>query len=148
MSTTDTPSPNARPRILICYGTRGGSARTVAHAMAEGMDDAEVDVRDVTEVGSLDYDLIVLGSSIRFGSIHPAMVTFLEEHRAELASIPRAVFAVCFFTIFARRYLRRMKEHLDGDILAYRVFVGRAGPISLVNRSYAKDAGTTIRSLV
>lgn len=148
MSAADTSSENGRPRILICYATRGGSAKDVAEGLAEGMADADVDVLDVTEVGSLDYDLVVLGSSIRFGSIHPAMAAFVEENREGLASIPKAVFVVCFLTIFARSYLKRIKDLLEGDILAYRVFVGRAGPFSFVNLPYAKDAGAMIRSLV
>ncbi len=148
MSTTDTPSENEHPRILICYAARGGPVKTVAEGLAEGMADADVDVLEVTEVGSLDYDLVVLGSPLKFGSIHPAMAAFMEENRAELTSIPKAVFIVCFLTIFAKSYLKRMKDLLEGDILAYRVFVGRAGPFSLVNLPYAKDAGATIRSLV
>lgn len=133
-----------RGRILIAYATKGGSTAVIARWLAEGMTGAGVDVLDVGDIQSLDYDFVVLGAPVRLGKIHPAMVAFLEEHRQKLSQIPKALFVVCLFTLLGRRYLRKMKAHVDGEIAAYRVFGGKLGILNMLDREYAAEVGRTI----
>ena len=60
------------PKILICYYSRSGNTKKMAHLIGRGItaEDVEVDIRDVKEVKVDDlrgYDGIVLGSPTYYG---------------------------------------------------------------------------------
>jgi menaquinone-dependent protoporphyrinogen oxidase len=83
--------------LLVAYGSKRGSTREVAEALAkklaEGERDVELhpaaDVEDLTP-----YDGVVLGGSLYFGRWHEDAVRFLAKHRRELSELPVAVFAL------------------------------------------------------
>lgn len=131
-------------KVLVAYASKGGGTARIAQWISEGMPEADVDVLDVADVQSLDYDFVVLGAPVRLGKIHPAMVAFLEENRPKLNTIPKALFVVCIFTFLGRRYLRKMKQHTEGKITTYRVFGGKLGILNMLDDEYAKEAGKTM----
>jgi len=60
------------PKVLICYYSRSGNTKKMAHLIGRGVtaEDVEVDVRDVKDVKVDDlrkYDGIVLGSPTYYG---------------------------------------------------------------------------------
>jgi len=130
------------------YATKGGSTRRIAEWMAEGIEDADAEAVEVSNVRSLDCDLVILGSPVRVGRIHPSMVAFLEKNREKLSSVPKALFVVCFLTVLAGRYLRRFRSYLDGEVACYRVFTGRLGFIDRLDRDYAMEAGKNIAASI
>jgi menaquinone-dependent protoporphyrinogen oxidase len=83
--------------VLVTYGTKHGSTREVAEAIAATLRNAGSDValepagavRDVTP-----YDAVVLGGSLYAGRWHPDARHLLSRHREELARRPVAVFAL------------------------------------------------------
>ena len=140
------PKRNEKHRKgLVAYATKGGATAKIAQWLSEGMSETNVDVLDVAEVQSLDYDFVVLGAPVRIGKIHPAMVAFLEENRQKLSTIPKALFVVCIFTFLGRPYLRKMKQHAEGKITVYRVFGGKLGILNMLDEEYAREAGRTMQ---
>ena len=83
--------------ILAAYGTKHGSTREVACAVAETLRELGLDV-DVEPAGSVDdlspYAGVVLGGALYTGRWHPEALHFLERHRRALATMPVAVFGM------------------------------------------------------
>jgi menaquinone-dependent protoporphyrinogen oxidase len=83
--------------ILVAYGTKHGSTREVAYAIAETLQEhgLEVDTHPAAEISDLSrYTCVVLGGAIYMGRWHPDAVRFVERHRAVLASMPLAIFGM------------------------------------------------------
>jgi menaquinone-dependent protoporphyrinogen oxidase len=84
-------------KILVAYGTKKGSTGEVASKVAETLREQgfETDLRPASEVKDLgSYAAVVLGGSIYAGRLHPDIRTLLKRHRAELGSLPVAVFGI------------------------------------------------------
>ena len=83
--------------ILVAYGTKHGSTREVAHAVAETLEEhgLDVDTLPAARVDDLSpYAGVVVGGAIYMGRWHPDAVGFLEQHRKALAVMPVAVFGM------------------------------------------------------
>jgi menaquinone-dependent protoporphyrinogen oxidase len=85
-------------RVLVAYATRNGSTRQVAEAIGIAMraSGAQVQVSEagLTHGPVAGWDLIVLGAPIYSGRWHRDAHRFLRRHRAELATVPVAVFGM------------------------------------------------------
>ena len=84
-------------QVRVAYGTRYGSTREVAEAVAATLEErgADAEVRQAREVRSLDgYDAVVLGTPLYMGALHKDVRALLETHRAALEETPFAVFAL------------------------------------------------------
>ena len=81
-------------RILVAYTTNAGTTTEVAQAIGEelGKDGAQVDVRRIEEVASLDsYTAVVVGGPMIMGW-HRAAVKFVKKHQQALSQVPVAYF--------------------------------------------------------
>jgi menaquinone-dependent protoporphyrinogen oxidase len=85
-------------RVLVAYVTRYGHARDVALAIVRELRACglEAETGDLeTQWRSPDhYDAVILGTSETFGHFPAALVAWIVEHRARLAAIPTAMFAL------------------------------------------------------
>ena len=84
-------------QILVAYGTRYGSTREVAEAVAATLREQgiDTDVKQAREVRSLDgYDAVVLGTPLYLGALHKDVRALLEKSRAALERSPLALFAL------------------------------------------------------
>jgi menaquinone-dependent protoporphyrinogen oxidase len=85
-------------RILVAYATKHGTTREVAEAVARVATDSGAVVRlaPAAAVGEhVDgWDLVVLGAPIYSGRWHRDAHRFLRRHRADLRSVPVAVFGM------------------------------------------------------
>jgi menaquinone-dependent protoporphyrinogen oxidase len=83
--------------ILVAYGTKHGSTREVACAVAETLQEHElaVDTLPAARVDDLaPYTGVVIGGAIYMGRWHPDALGFLEQHRRALAAMPVAIFGM------------------------------------------------------
>ncbi len=84
-------------QVLVAYGTRYGSTREVAEAVAATLEEQgiDTDVKTAREVRSLDgYDAVVLGTPLYMGALHKDVRALLEKNRAALEHTPFALFAL------------------------------------------------------
>jgi menaquinone-dependent protoporphyrinogen oxidase len=138
---------------LVAYGTRHGSTREVAEAVADTLRGLglEVDAIEAGHVPDLSaYGGVVLGGALYMGRWHPTALGFLERHRHALAVRPVAVFAMGPRTLepseleASRAQLgRALAKVPEVDPYAVAVFGGVVDPGSLrfpLNRMPASDA--------
>ncbi len=129
--------------ILVAYGTKHGSTREVASAIAETLQEhgLDVDTFPAAQVGDLSpYAGVVIGGAIYMGRWHPDAVGFLERHRHALAATPVAIFGMGPRTV-EEHDVRGAREQLlkalgkvpEVDPTAVAIFGG-------VNRIPASDA--------
>jgi menaquinone-dependent protoporphyrinogen oxidase len=86
----------SRP-VLVAYASKHGSTAEVAEVVASTLVERglTVDVRAATEVDDLSrYGGVVLGGALYMGRLHADGRRFLRHHRAALAAVPFAVFAM------------------------------------------------------
>ena len=86
-------------RTLVAYGSKHGSTKEVATAIAADLRAAGHDV-DLLSAGAavvagLDgYESVVIGGSLYLGRWHSDVCRFMRRHRTALGRVPLAVFAL------------------------------------------------------
>ena len=84
-------------KTLIAYGTKHGSTREVAEAIACTLTEHHLEV-ETLPAGRVDdltpYGGVVLGGALYMGRWHPDAAGLLERHRHALSDMPLAVFAM------------------------------------------------------
>jgi len=81
-------------RTLIAYATKSGACRECADVLAEGSDDSTVcDLREsMPDIAG--YDMILIGTGIRFGKAYKPFRAFLEKNASALLT-KRLAFFIC-----------------------------------------------------
>jgi len=85
-------------RILIAYASKAGSTADTANRMGEHLSNQGlyVDVLSVKQVNDLAaYQVVILGSAIRMGSLLPDTIKFVENHQVGLKEKAFSVFILC-----------------------------------------------------
>ena len=86
-----------KQKALVVYATRAGSTGEVAQVISERLCvmgfDAEV--QPVESVSSLyGFQVVVLGSAVRYGAWLPEMTRFIEFQHSALSQLPVAIFTL------------------------------------------------------
>ena len=139
--------------LLVAYGSRKGSTQEVAAAIAARLEELghAAELRPAARVESLaGFDGVVLGGALYVGRWHADASRFVRRHRAELAGLPVAVFALGPRTVEEHDLADSMSQldnalaALDGFTpLSVAVFGGVVDPAKLrfpLNRMPASDA--------
>ena len=87
-------------KILIVYATRGGVSRTCAEMLCEKLQAQHtVSCYDIEEgaPSPKEFDVAVVGGSIRMGKWNKRLKKYIRENRAVLESMPAAAFICCGF---------------------------------------------------
>ena len=122
----------AGKRALVIYDSKYGATEQVAHWIAEGINDA--DIRHVSDVEGLGYDLIVVGSPIYSEAPSPRIIQFLDRHKDTLANRKLALFTVSVPPDMtperARRFagqkdVKALFDHIKGTAIASKAFLGK-----------------------
>jgi menaquinone-dependent protoporphyrinogen oxidase len=141
------------PKILIAYGTKHGSTEQVARSIGETLNELGLEAETLPAAGVDDltaYDGVVVGGALYMGRWHPDALRFVENHRATLATLPVAVFAMGPRTLDERdvdgaraQLAKALAKVPEVDPYAVTVFGGVIDPRTLrfpFNRMPATDA--------
>jgi menaquinone-dependent protoporphyrinogen oxidase len=129
------------PSVLVAYATTYGSTQEVAQSIAETLRGCglEVDVQPAKKVIELSgYRAVALGAPLYMFRWHPDARHFLARHRAALAALPTAIFALGPFHN-KEDELHSAREQLDKELAKFpwlkpaviEVFAGKFDPASL-----------------
>jgi len=112
-------------RVLIAYDTKYGTTKTIAQWVAEGIG-VDYDIKNVSEIESCDYDLIVIGSPIYTDEALKSVSTFLKDKCDELKEKKVALFIVYDKLLAQKRekYEEMLKELCPEAIVDVGVFGG------------------------
>ena len=127
--------------VLVAYATKKGSTQEVAEAVAEVLRERglEVELRAAREVEDVSaYAGVVVGGALYTGRWHRDARRLLRRHRAALATLPVAVFAMGPKTAEPND-LARAREQLDRHLnkvpevepVAVGIFGGVVDPAKL-----------------
>ena len=85
-------------KLLIAYTSKNGVAKRCAEMLEKTLSKtADIDVVDllVNTPDPSEYDAVVLGGSIRFGSFNKKLKVFLKNNKEKLTALPCAVYICC-----------------------------------------------------
>ncbi|MFA8341985.1 MAG: flavodoxin domain-containing protein [Rhodothermaceae bacterium] len=83
-------------KILIAYATGYGSTKEVAEFIGDLLEknNHQTEIKNISEVESLNYDFLILGSAIKMDKILSETKTFLKKFSTELSQIKNAFFVL------------------------------------------------------
>ena len=131
-------------KCLVVYGSKYGSTREVAQAVADGLGADLADAEERPDIGP--YDVIVLGSPIYAGDYLDAVTSFVRDSRDELGKRKMAAFITAAadmeidpgltgdedeLLLTQQDYADGLAEMAGGQILDTRGFGGRLVPEQL-----------------
>lgn len=119
-------------KVLVCYGTRYGSAGEIAENIGEilGSRGATVEVVNLKKGKAKDlesYDLVVIGSGIQMGRWTKEPLKFLKKNRETLSRKKVALFVSCMSATKPETSNQGRTDYLDKIILDFPEIV----PISM-----------------
>ena len=85
-------------KILIAYSSKQGTTERCASMLRDKLGSAEVEMVDINKCAPNspdNYDVVVLGSSVRFGSVSKNLKKYIKAHKQALSAMPSAVFLCC-----------------------------------------------------
>lgn len=134
-------------RILIVYDSKGGSTKEIIGWIMEGITSqgAYAEAATVASVGSLDYDIIVVGTPIYYEKPMKSIRDFLR--KSDLRGRNIALFVVCFAGVFGmrnfmvRKYLEDLRRICTGNVIKETSFDAASGPWRKLNRAICIDFG-------
>ena len=85
-------------RVGIIYSTVDGHTKKICEKLVDMLSQYETSVElfsiENFQESIRDYDLLVIGASIRYGKHNPLITQFIQQHRGELDQITTAFFSV------------------------------------------------------
>lgn len=85
-------------KVLIAYSSKQGTTAKCAEMLCDKLASADVDMVDINKCAPKspdNYDVVVLGSSVRFGSVSKNLKKYIKAHKQALNAMPSAVFLCC-----------------------------------------------------
>lgn len=111
--------------ILIVYASTDGQTRKIAERLQstlnrEGIESTLTGIAHAEESDPADFDGLIAGASVRYGSHDPRMARFLEANRAAIERMPNAFFSVNLIArkpekrdLAGNKYLRKFLDRLS-----------------------------------
>lgn len=84
-------------KILIAYASQNGTVADCVRRLQEQLKNIDVTLADLAKEtpDASQYDIVITGSSVRFGKLLKAEREFLQEQKAALLQRPLALFLCC-----------------------------------------------------
>ena len=133
-------------KMQIVYYSKYGSAKEIAFKIKEKLN-AEF-ISDITELNSINGDLLIIGSSIYSERPDKKIIDLLLDKEGLLKDKKIALFAVCLAKearvirekeIGGPIYLRKMEEALNRKPAAKKIFGGKLVPSLLSAEDYKRQ---------
>ncbi|GEM_PF-955197 len=133
-------------KIQIVYYSRYGSTKKIAHKIRDRLN-AEF-ISDITELNSIDGDLLIISSAIYSETPDPKILDLLRDKEGILKDKKIALFAICLakeLKIIREKeiggpvYLRKMEEALNRGPIAKQVFGGKLVASLLSDEDYKRQ---------
>jgi menaquinone-dependent protoporphyrinogen oxidase len=142
-----------QPDVLVAYGSKHGSTREIAQAIAEAFGDSGVDAHAESALTADPHgtSAVVVGAALYTGKLHAHAVRFLERYEDVLAELPLAIFASGPRTLEPEDVtssLRQLRSGLNAAVpslepVSLMIFGGAIDPSRLrwpLSRMQASDA--------
>ena len=96
----------AEMKILIAYATKTGTVTKCVESLKTELHGLDVTVADleVEHPDPADFDMVILGSSIRFSRIRKALNSYLQTNGEAVKKMPHGFFLCCGFGHEFERY--------------------------------------------
>ncbi len=122
-------------KILIVYSTYGGVTQKCANMLSEILKEKHdvylVNAREEEIPPPINYDVAVIGSSVRIGSINKKIKKYVKSNMDVLISMPCAVFYCCGYTKQFQEYADTQMPAKFLPSLGYHLFGGELKPDKL-----------------
>ena len=104
-------------KTLIAYATKTGTTRACARILGELLPGATLwDLSQKRPPNPSDFEVVIVGGSIRMGTLHPSAQTFLRKYRKQLLTRDTGYFICCCADGKTQEYFR---ENLPADLLEH-----------------------------
>ena len=97
-------------KVLVAYSTKSGTTKKCANMLADRIEEfADVVVcnLDGYDPGTMEYDAIVVGSSIRMGKIHKKARRYIAKNRVTFRVTPFAFFICNAYAEDSEKYIHK-----------------------------------------
>ena len=113
-------------KSLILYTSKHGSTKKIVDYMTSKLDADSFNLLDCAAPDIAEYEQIILGGSIYYGSVHSQMSNFVESHLGSLLNKRIALFLVCMLSeeSAAEQFNSNFNEELLNHSLADGFFGG------------------------
>lgn len=126
-------------RALICYDTKYGSTPEICRAIRAGIN-MDTDIRNVRDVYTLEYDLILIGSPVFIGKPMKSVTDFISQSYMLLHSRSIAIFVTCWaaatkYGASSEAFLEQFAKHLPPcRLIAQKALPGKLLPNAVSSR--------------
>ena len=96
-------------KVLIAYSSKQGTTARCAQMLCDKLGSAEVELVDINKCAPNspeNYDVVVLGSSVRFGGVSKNLKKYIKAHKQALNAMPSAVFLCCGYPDRFEEYVK------------------------------------------
>ena len=112
-------------KILIVYAGKTGTTEKCANLLAKKLDNVTIVNLLEQNPNVNDYDVIIVGSNIRFGKIHKKVSKFLHKWYSELLLKNAAYFVCCAFVDKAEDHFKiNFQDVILSTAVTYDTFGG------------------------
>ncbi len=119
-------------KILVLYSTHGGVTRRCVEMLKGHLDEHHavdlVDVKSAEVPSSDNYDVAVIGGSVRLGSVDKRLKKYVKANRKTLENMPLAIFFCCGYTKRFSEYVETQFPKKLCPSLGYHLFGGELKP--------------------
>ena len=115
---------------LICYDTKYGSTTEICCYIKSGMK-MNVDIKNISDVDSFDYDLIIIGSPIFIGKPMISVEDFIITNYEKIRNKKIAIFITCWamateYYASSADFLEQLKKHFPHcEMICERALPGK-----------------------
>ncbi len=112
--------------ILIAYASYNNTTGECAQLLADKLPGSHVVNLSKSNVDISNYDIVIIGSCVRFNSIHKSAVNFIEDNLDALMKKNTAIYLCCAFTEKINQYLiHNFPKKLLNKSVSLQCFGGR-----------------------